>query len=162
MSLESINRLVELTGRTNRTIKKRLEGLKPIKEGRSLLYETTEALPLIYDFGKDADAQFDLTEERARLAHHQANKTELEEKVLRGQLLPYETVQNVQSRMIMAFRAKCLSLPTKTAPRLAYLTDLPEIEAEIRSAVYDALSELSEFRVEDYGIICTSEATADE
>lgn len=105
---------------------------------------------------------YDYDMERARLTHHQANKTELEEKVLRGQLIHADTVAMVQTKMLSAFRAKCLSLPTKTAPRVIYLDDIAEVEGELRSAIYDTLSELSEFKPEQYGIGIVRDDSADD
>ncbi|MCP4077225.1 MAG: hypothetical protein GY744_13710, partial [Gammaproteobacteria bacterium] len=42
--------------------------------------------------GRLSTGEFDLTSERARLAHYQANKTSLEEDVLKGDLIPSEQV----------------------------------------------------------------------
>ena len=113
--------------------------------------------------GQDGEGgAYNYDSERARLTHHQANKTALEEQVLGGALIPAETVAMVQTKMLGAFRAKCLSIPTKTAPRVVYLTDLAETEGELRNAIYDALSELSEFRPEQYGITIVRDDCADD
>lgn len=141
MSLESINRLAELTGRANKTIKGRLEPLKPVKEGAAYLYESKEALPLIYDLQTAGD--LDITEERARLAHHQANKTALEEAVLKGDLIPAEEVLAQWERLVSGFRAKMLAMPTKTSHLLVNVQEFDEIESILKSHIYEALKELS-------------------
>lgn len=94
----------------------------------------------------------DLQVERIRLTKANADKVELEVALLEGSVILAETVEAVQSRMISTFRARCLSIPTKVAPRLTMTNDLAIIEVEVRDAIYDALSELSEFRTADYGI----------
>jgi phage terminase Nu1 subunit (DNA packaging protein) len=139
MSLMSISSINELTGVDRRTIKRRLEDLKPIKEGRAFLYESREALPLLF-LSKD---EYDLSKERARLAFWQANKTELESEVLKGELIPADQVWQQWERMVSNFRAKMLSLPTKTGHLLLNIADFEEIEAILKNHVYEALKELS-------------------
>lgn len=104
----------------------------------------------------------DLQTERVRLTKGNADKVELEVAILQGDLIPAETVAMVQTKMLGAFRAKCLSIPTKTAPRVVYLTDLAETEGELRNSIYDALSELSEFSPEQYGISLIREDSTDD
>lgn len=94
----------------------------------------------------------DYEAERARLTHHQANKTELEAQVLKGKLIPSETVERVQGDMVSAFRAKMLSLPTKTAGKVQNLTELAEIEEALRQEVYESLTELSDYEPKSYGV----------
>lgn len=94
----------------------------------------------------------DYEAERARLTHHQANKTALEEEVLKGNLLKAELVDRVWGDMISAFRAKMLSLPTKTAATLVNEPDIAVIETILREQVYEALTELSDYEPEHFGI----------
>ena len=94
----------------------------------------------------------DYDEERARLTHHQANKTSLEEDVLRGKLIPAETVETVWGDMVSAFRAKILSLPTKTAHMMLAVEKLSDAEDILKDVVFEALTELSEYEHSRYGI----------
>lgn len=94
----------------------------------------------------------DLHVERIRLTKANADKVELEVALLDGSVILASTVEAVQSRFISAFRSKCLAIPTKVSPRLVHLSDLAEIESEVRESIYEALTELSEFRPVDYGI----------
>ena len=97
-------------------------------------------------------AVHDYEAERARLTHHQANKTELEAQVLKGKLIAAETVERVQGDMVSAFRAKMLSLPTKTAGKVQNLTSLAEIEEVLRLEVHESLTELSDYEPKSYGV----------
>lgn len=94
----------------------------------------------------------DLQSERVRLTKANADKVELEVSILDGTLIPAETVENVQGNMVSAFRAKMLSLPTKTAGKVQNTTDLAEIEEALRLEVHEALTELSDYDPEQYGI----------
>jgi len=140
MSLESISRISELTGKGSRTIKSRLDTLTPVQDGKALKYETKEALPLLY--GLDTQGAFDLEQERARLAHHQANNEALKEEVAKKNLIPAEEVLNNWINLVARFKAKMLAIPSKSAHRCAQSTDHHEIESVLKSAITEALNEL--------------------
>lgn len=84
----------------------------------------------------------DYEAERARLTKAQADKTELEVSTLRSDLIPRELVIATWQALVAAARAKLLSMPTKMAHVVVAATELTEIEAEIKSQVYEALNEL--------------------
>lgn len=163
--------LAEILGKTHATLTTWQKNGLPIAidgtKGQANQYETTDVINWLIrreiskltvdDEGKVHD--YDL--ERARLTHHQANKTELEAKVLKGQLIPATTVEHVQGAMVGSFRAKVLSIPTKAAGKVQNLTDLAEIEDCIRSEVYEALTELGEYDPYAYGIQLVSEDSGD-
>ena len=140
MSLESTNRLSELTGMDVRTIKRRLATIQPTVQGRAHTYESRDALPLLY--GAQDSAAFDLNQERARLAHHQANNEALKERTARGELIPRAVVIQAWQAMIAAARSRLLAIPTKAAHRLLAVANLAEAEDVVRSHVHEALAEL--------------------
>lgn len=98
------------------------------------------------------NGEYDLTGERARLAHHQANKTELEELQLRGELIPADVVEKTWSGIVSSFRAKMLSIPSKLAGPILGITDITEMEDELKEAVHEALQELSDYDPKQYGV----------
>lgn len=155
--------LAEILGKSERTLTTWQKNGLPIasdgERGSSNFYDVEEVIEwminreirrLVGD-SEDPEGAYDYEKERARLTHHQANKVALEEEILRGDLIPAETVAFVQGQMLAAFRAKLLGMPTKLAPRVQFLEGLPELESEIRESVYDALSELSEFDPSAFG-----------
>lgn len=100
----------------------------------------------IAGLGVTNDGQvYDYEAERARLTHHQANNAALDEDVKRGALIPAEKVERVWGDMIGAFRARCLSLPTKAAQSVMGAADLAEAEAILKDLIYEALSELADY-----------------
>ncbi len=155
--LWSINGLSTELGLDRRTIAKRLEGVAPAEgEGRSARYRMAEAAVAIWGRagGGGASASgsgepLDLTAERARLAKFQADKTELEVAVLRGDLIPGEVVKATWGDYIAAARAKLIALPSTAAPRVAGGT-LREVELELRDLVHQALAELKDYDPADY------------
>ena len=93
--------------------------------------------------GRSSDGAHDLTEERARLAHHQANNENLKELERRGDLVSVSEVLATWQDKIAASRAKLLSMPSKLAPAVAISTDTTEVETALRGAIYEALEELA-------------------
>lgn len=92
--------------------------------------------------GRYSDGEFDLTSERARLAHHQANIAALDEEVKRKTLIPAEQVKMRWQDLIASARAKLLSLPTKIAGT-CYGKSERDIESASREIVTEALAELA-------------------
>lgn len=153
----SISGLSVEFGLDRRTIAKRLEHVHPATgSGRSARYRMSEAAGAICGpagGGRAAETgaaePLDLTAERARLAKFQADKTELEVAVLRGDLIPGEIVQGTWNDYIAAARAKFISLPSTAAPRVAGGT-VREVELELRDLVHQALLELKDYDPADY------------
>lgn len=107
-----------------------------------MLYESTVALPMLYICPTESD-NLDLTAERARLAHFQANKTELEAAKMKRELIEVEEVAEIVGNDYANMRANLLSLPTKLAPQLVGIEDIAQGQALIEQGVYSALQELS-------------------
>lgn len=104
-----------------------------------MLFETREALPFLYELDV-GEQNFDLTEERARLAHHQANNEALKEKQLSGELLPAELVIELGAALVAAARAKVLAIHSKCRSRFPGLDQ--DLADEIEDLSREALSEL--------------------
>ena len=86
---------------------------------------------------------YDFQAERARLTHHQANKTRLEEYALNGKLIPAAQVEEEWLNRAMAMRAKLLSLPSKLATVAMSATSLREVKDFAATEIYAALDELA-------------------
>ena len=102
--LQSISQLSALTGIHRGTVSKLLKDL-PAHPGKknAIVYESMEALPVLYQStpGKTkGPADLDLSRERARLAHHQANVTAMQEAELKGQLVLADTGPGDRKRLV--------------------------------------------------------------
>lgn len=86
---------------------------------------------------------YDYETERARLTKAQADKTELEARELRGEMVMAEHVIESWSRMLGAVRARLLSLPSKVGPRARAAAGDEEAARVIEAEVLEALEELS-------------------
>ena len=85
----------------------------------------------------------DYHKERARLTKLQADEKSLLLEQLRGKLLTVEDVSETWVEMITNARAKLLSLPNKMAAQVTGLQETAEIEALLKTAIYEALTELA-------------------
>jgi phage terminase Nu1 subunit (DNA packaging protein) len=93
--------------------------------------------------GRGVEGQ-DVHAERARLVRARAHRAEMEAATMERSLLPFDEVVRAWQQLVAAFRAKCLALPSKLAPRLA-MSESRQIQAELTAAVREALEELSRF-----------------
>ncbi len=115
------------------------------------------------DIGDDGNV-YDYNVERARLAHHQANNEALKEKELRRELMNVDEVERLVSQTVLAARSKLLSLPTKMAGKVQFISELPIIEGLLRDSVDEALHELAasifNIETEDDGLDSATSETA--
>jgi len=146
--------LSELIGRSQQTISAWQKAGMPVQYGKGRgnknFYDIEKVVDWLVErkighMSSDENGEYhSLEAERARLTFHQANKTALEEDVLKGRLITAEEVLDTWSAKVSAFRAKMLSLPTKTAHLLLNIQDFEEVDAILKAHIYEALQELSE------------------
>src|SRR5213592_5123443 len=97
--LKSVNQLAELTGRDRRTIKKQLQDLRFVDgEKGAHLYESSEALPLIYRVDN-------LESARAKQALSQASLNAVKEEELRKERVPLQLVLDEMDSLFQAIGA---------------------------------------------------------
>jgi phage terminase Nu1 subunit (DNA packaging protein) len=134
----SIRDLIDITKKSDKTIKKKLENVVPVPGPKGAkLYDSAIALNLIYnDVG-------DLSTERAKLTVLQQQLAELKIGELRGELVSITEVQKEVMREYAYVRAQMRSIPSKMAKPLSMVTDPNEIHARIKAAVDESLTELT-------------------
>src|SRR4051812_15444829 len=116
--LWTISELATELGIDRRTMAKRLEGLEPDQNETDGAGRQHRKYLLARVFGhlvEGEDGGLKLDDERARLAHEQANRAEMENEVRRGELLDAERVGEDIENTFNTFRQKLLSAPTKLA-----------------------------------------------
>ena len=97
--LKSVNQLSELTGRDRRTVKKQLEELHFVLGEKSAhLYESSEALPLIYRVDN-------LESARAKQALSQASLNAIKEENLRKERVPLQLALDEMDSLFQAMGA---------------------------------------------------------
>ena len=147
------NELTELTGRTYRTVKGRLEkaGLKPVnKDGRAIFFESSEALEAVYA-PKNQDEKLVLEDERAKLTIEQRRKVKRDNDIADGKVAPVELITVVLSKatgeIVAVLEALSLSLkrknPNLTARDLEFLKkEIAKCRNTAASAAVDGVKDV--------------------
>ena len=117
--------------------------LKEVEPGKEL-YEPVENIRSYIAYIKRG-AGGDYYEERAKLVSAKRRKEELELDELDGELHRAVDVERIVSQMLVKFRSKILSLPTKLTPSMAETSDKGKINGILTEAVNEALEELSDY-----------------
>lgn len=93
---------------------------------------------------KDNDGSpLNLEHENARLAHHRANKTCLEEQKLAGTLIEASDVTEEWEKIAISLKAKLLAAPNKYAHRVIGLKSIKDANAVFTDVARELLTELS-------------------
>lgn len=152
MKQVSYNELTELTGKSYRTLKKKLYGLTPVGKGKSgaKLWDSIQALERIYASTNGTggheggqDEVFDLSQERAMLAREQREKVMIENAEKKKQLIPADKVKEVWARIVVAVKTQLLALPDRLAQLLEASETVEDRRALIDSEVKTILDNLS-------------------
>jgi hypothetical protein len=99
----------------------------------------------VRESGLDDDGVvYNYEQERARLTKAQADKTELEARELRGEMVRAEDVIESWGRMLGALRSRLLSIPSKSAPRARAAENDEQAAKLVEVEVLEALQELSD------------------
>jgi len=77
-------------------------------------------------------------------------KAEIELAHLKREMHKADEVEKIQNHMVMAFRSKMLTLPSKSALLLASKDDPKMIEALLERDIHEALAELAEYDAAQY------------
>lgn len=91
------------------------------------------------------EGEIDNQKETGLWTRARREKAELEVKIIKGELHRSVDVERIMNDMLGAFRARLLSLPSKLAPQLLGMTDIPLIKGKLKEAVYEAINELSNY-----------------
>lgn len=90
-----------------------------------------------------ATGTMSLMDEKTRLTKTDADKREIELRVLRGELVEMRSVEIVISRAITALKSKLLSVAPRCAPVVINFKNPIEAQEHIEGLIHEALNELS-------------------
>ena len=99
--------------------------------------------------GRAANGSLDLAEERARLAKEQADAKEMENDILRGDLVYIADVADSVEKQFAKVRSKMLAVPTKAAPEAVACATTKEVQVLLEKHITEALNDLVGLNPED-------------
>lgn len=143
----STSELSELLGVTTRWIQKLTEegALVRVARGKYDLAASIKSY-IEYTIEKEKpENELDKHTEEALWTRARREKTELELKIMRGELHRGVDVERVVGDQLAAFKARLLSLPSKYAPQLVGKTEILTIKEKLKEGIFEALDELSEY-----------------
>lgn len=91
------------------------------------------------------EPNYDLEAVRAKHESLKIQKTEIDLKVIKGQLHAANDVEHVMMNMLAFFKAKILAMPSKLAPTLTLMTSTQDISDRIEDECMLALNELADY-----------------
>ena len=137
LTILTLTQLSELVGRKPHTVRRRLDGLPPVRtNGRTRYYNSAAALELIY-----LTETADLSRERARLAKAQSFAQELKNQETEGRLLDRDEVIETSSARIVAAKSKLRAIPKKLRTRIPGFT--VAMARMVLEQIDEALTELA-------------------
>lgn len=144
----AIGKMFNLTERRVRQLVE--EGvIARVGHGRFDLIDTVSRYVTFLKLASDSMDENDVTEslDYEKWLHEKAKreKAEIELAHIKSEMHRSEEVEKVMNHMVMAFRSKMLSLPTKVATLLINKNDPKQIEAIIEKDIHEALNELASY-----------------
>lgn len=138
----AVARFLNLTDRRIRQLKD--EGI--IKEYSPGLYDLREVTLAYIDYkSKGTGGNIDLIQEKAKLIKAKREAEEIELRHRKNELIEAVDVERIVSAMLINFKSRLMSLPSKLAPVVSVETDKTKNFKYIKNATDEALKELSDF-----------------
>jgi predicted transcriptional regulator len=133
----SISEVADLADVDRATARERLKGLDSEKDGKSITYQSRDALLAVFELNLDKIKAQQLRYETAR-----ANRIEIQNAKLRGELVAIEDVAEVVEAEYGAVKAALKALPYKCAGELAAINNPVEIKSRLEAMIEEILTEL--------------------
>lgn len=133
----NISEIADLADIDRATARERLKGLDSEKDGKSITYQSRDALLRVFELNLDKVKAEQLRYETAR-----ANRIELQNAKLRGEVVAIEDVAEVVEAEYGAVRAALRALPYKCANELAAIDSPIEIKSRLEAMIEEILTEL--------------------
>ena len=93
----------------------------------------------------DEDIKVDGGLEAALWTKARKEKTELEVKIIQGDLHRSKDVERIMNQVLGGIRAGLLSLPSKIAPQLLALEDIPHIKSILTREIKEIMGDISKY-----------------
>ena len=142
---KQVARFLDITERRVRQLRE--EGI--ISELRPGLYDLIDAnhryINYLRNRNPDSVERIDYNAERAKLVKAKRENEEYDLRLKRRELHTSEEIERVIETLLINFRSRLSSIPSKLAPILSKKRDTAEIASLIKYQIDEALTELSEF-----------------
>ncbi|MEC1744132.1 hypothetical protein [Schinkia azotoformans] len=93
----------------------------------------------------DVDDDMNKLKEETLWTRARRKKSELEYKIMSGELHRSQDIEEVMNAMLSSFRAQLLAFPTKVSPKIVGQTEIMAVKELMKKEVYDLMTELSDY-----------------
>jgi len=121
-----------------------------VEKGKIDFVSATKALIDYYRRLSEGQGSFSLTDERTRLTRINADRKELDLKIVQGELIHVDIAMQQWGQVVMTIRSKLLAIPTKLSPLVLGCQNLPEIKETIERSIHEVMSELANPNLKHY------------
>jgi phage terminase Nu1 subunit (DNA packaging protein) len=97
---------------------------------------------------ENADKKVSFNEEKALLTKAQREKAEIELDELRDSIYRSDYIIPIMQNLLLGVRNRLLAIPQRCAPQVMAASESIDVQEIIRREIYDALSELAEWKPE--------------
>lgn len=144
--VKAVARFLDLSERRVRQL--RAEGT--IAEVRPGLYDLAETnrryINYLRNRNPDSEARLDYNTERAKLVRAKRKNEEYDLMLKENRLHSSEDIEAIMTAMLINFKSRLSSIPSKLAPLLSRKTDKAEVAGILKGGIDEALQELSDFK----------------
>lgn len=141
----AVARQLDMTERNVRMLRDR--GV--LTEYRPGLYElktvTHQYINFLRKKNPDAEEKVDYNTERAKLIRAKRENQELDLQLRKNELHATEDIEKVMTDMLVKFKIRLMAIPAKLSPVLSKKTEPADIFRLLKTAIDEALEELSDF-----------------
>lgn len=140
--------LAQIIGVTDRRIRQLEEVgiLTKISRGKYDLIDTVQAyISWLREQSELSLSELNLTQEQALLTRTRRKIAEIDLQIMKGELHRAEDVERVMNQMLGNFRARCLAIPSKTAPQIVGNMEIQAVQNVIKREIHGALNELADY-----------------
>jgi phage terminase Nu1 subunit (DNA packaging protein) len=109
-------------------------------------FELIPAVQAYIEYLKSGDKATDYNAERSKLVRAKRMNEELDLQIKSHELHSAAVVEQVVSDMLVRFKARMMSIPSKVSPQVSEMTDKNDISDLIKKNIDEALMELSDFK----------------
>lgn len=145
----SSSQLAKILGYTTARIRQLDKENAFVKVGRGK-YDVTASIQSFINYQvekKTASDDEDLNKlkEETLWTRARRKKSELEYKIMSGELHRSEDVEEVMNAMLASFRAQLLAFPTKAAAKVTGQTEIMAVKELLKVEIYEVMEELSNY-----------------
>lgn len=117
-----------------------------LKPAQGDFFELIPTVQAYIGYLKSGDTAADYNAERSKLVRAKRMNEELDLQIKSHELHSAAVVEQVVSDMLVRFKARMMSIPSKVSPQLSEMTDKNDISDLIKKNIDEALMELSDFK----------------